>query len=401
MHLQGKKIVVGVTGSIAAYKSALLVRLLVKAGATVRVIMTDAAKEFITPLTLSVLSKNAVLSTFSDQETGEWNNHVELGLWADCIVIAPTTANTLFKCASGQCDDLLTAVYLSARCPVFFAPAMDLDMLQHPSTQKNIALLTSYGNHFIDPGRGELASGLIGDGRMAEPDEIVAALCATFGKQPVAAGKRVLITAGPTVEPIDPVRFISNRSSGKMGYALAEAFAVAGAQVTLVSGPTQLKVNSKGIHKLDVETAAEMFEAASAYFDAQDLVIFAAAVADYTPKEVASQKIKKQGFSMSLDLMKTVDIASHLSLRKKAQLTVGFALETENELEHAKQKLSDKNLDYIILNSLNNPGAGFAHDTNQITVIDKQHHVEHFTLKSKEDVAFDILNIILAKWKEA
>lgn len=402
LNLKGKKILLGISGSIAAYKSALLVRLLVKAEAEVRVVMTQSATEFITPLTLSTLSKNPVLTSFTKNETGEWNNHVELGLWADLVIMAPATAKTLSKCASGHCDDLLTAIYLSARCPVFFAPAMDVDMFSHPSTQHNIQKLISYGNFFISPEHGELASGLIGDGRLAEPENILKILGDHFAKRPVAVSKRVLITAGPTVEPIDPVRFISNRSSGKMGYAIAEAFAAAGAQVTLISGPTHLKTSNHNIHTIAVETAGQMFNAAQDNFDANDLIIFAAAVADYTPRHVAEQKIKKQGDSMTLDLSKTTDIAGTLGgMKKPGQLTIGFALETENELSHAQDKLARKNFDYIVLNSLNDPGAGFAHDTNKITVIDKDKNVRHFDLKSKDEVAQDILNIVIAKWSEA
>lgn len=402
MNLKGKKILLGVSGSIAAYKSALLVRLLVKAGADVRVIMTHSATEFITPLTLSTLSKNPVLTAFTKGETGEWNNHVELGLWADLIVIAPATAKTLSKCATGHCDDLLTAVYLSARCPVFFAPAMDVDMFAHPSTRQNMQKLVGYGNFFISPEHGELASGLVGDGRLAEPEHILQVLDGHFAMRPVAVSKRVLITAGPTVEPIDPVRFISNRSSGKMGYAIAEAFASAGALVTLVSGPTNLKTASRNIHTVHVETAEQMLAAASQEFEASDLVVFAAAVADYTPRHVASQKIKKQGDSMLLDLAKTTDIAAKLGSQKRiGQLLIGFALETENEIAHAQDKLQRKNFDYIVLNSLNDPGAGFAHDTNKITVIDRESNVRQFDLKSKNDVARDILDIVIAKWSEA
>jgi phosphopantothenoylcysteine decarboxylase/phosphopantothenate--cysteine ligase len=402
LDLKGKKILVGVSGSIAAYKSALLVRLLVKAGASVKVVMTDAAKEFITPLTLSVLSKNPVLSTFTDAENGEWNNHVDLGLWADAIVIAPATAKTLSKCATGNCDDLLTAVYLSARCAVFFAPAMDVDMYHHLSTKNNISTLESFGNIFIQPDFGELASGLVGDGRLAEPEKITAELSAHFTRKPVATTKRVLITAGPTVEPIDPVRYISNRSSGKMGYSIAEAFAASGASVTLVTGPTNLKVTNATIKVVHVESASQMFEATCEQFEQNDVVIFSAAVADYTPKHVADQKIKKQGHEMVLELAKTTDIAGTLGQTKReGQLLIGFALETEKELEYALDKLQRKNLDYIILNSLNDAGAGFAHDTNKITVIDKYKNIQHFDLKSKEEVALDILNIVLAKWSEA
>ncbi|MEO6282882.1 MAG: bifunctional phosphopantothenoylcysteine decarboxylase/phosphopantothenate--cysteine ligase CoaBC [Dyadobacter sp.] len=402
MDLKGKKILVGVSGSIAAYKSALLVRLLVKAGASVKVVMTDAAKEFITPLTLSVLSKNPVLSTFTDQKNGQWNNHVNLGLWADAIVIAPATAKTLSKCATGNCDDLLTAVYLSARCPVFFAPAMDVDMYHHHSTKINISKLESFGNIFIQPDFGELASGLVGDGRLAEPEKIITELSAHFTRKQIATTKRVLITAGPTVEPIDPVRYISNRSSGKMGYSIAEAFAASGASVTLVTGPTNLKVTNANIKVIHVESSSEMFEATHEQFEQNDVVIFSAAVADYTPKHVADQKIKKQGHEMVLELAKTTDIAGTLGQSKReGQLLIGFALETEKEMEYALDKLQRKNLDYIILNSLNDPGAGFAHDTNKITVIDKYKNIQHFDLKSKEEVALDILNIVLAKWSEA
>ncbi|MCF0075066.1 bifunctional phosphopantothenoylcysteine decarboxylase/phosphopantothenate--cysteine ligase CoaBC [Dyadobacter sp. CY261] len=402
MNLKGKKILLGVTGSIAAYKSALLVRLLVKEAAEVRVVMTQSATEFITPLTLSTLSKNPVLSSFISAETGEWNNHVQHGLWADLMIVAPATAKVLSKCANGHCDDLLTAIYLSARCPVFFAPAMDVDMFRHPSTQRNIETLTSYGNHFISPEHGELASGLIGDGRLAEPENIVKILNAHFAKRPAVAAKRVLITAGPTVESIDPVRFISNRSSGKMGYAIAEAFAASGALVTLVSGPTHLKASHPNILTIPVETANQMLNAANSNFEGSDLVIFAAAVADYMPRRVADQKIKKQGDSMSLDLVKTTDIAATLGqMKKPGQIIIGFALETENELAHAQDKLARKNFDYIVLNSLNDPGAGFAHDTNKITVIDKDKNVQQFDLKSKDEVAQDIFNIVLAKWSEA
>ena len=402
MNLKGKKILLGVSGSIAAYKAALIVRLLVKHEAEVKVVMTESAKDFITPLTLSVLSKNPVFSSFFNDANGTWNNHVELGLWADVILIAPATAKTLSKCATGNCDDLLTAVYLSARCPVFFAPAMDADMFQHGTTKQNINALVSFGNRFIDPDHGELASGLTGEGRLAEPEKIIYELSAFFAKNPFAALKKVLITAGPTLESIDPVRYIGNRSSGKMGYAIAAAFASAGATVTLVSGPTSLKTTDHSIKLHAVQSAKEMFEAASAEFEQQDVVIFAAAVADYTPKYVAEQKIKKQETEMVLELTRTPDIAGTLGKRKKEnQLLIGFALETENELHYAMDKLDRKNFDYIILNSLNDPGAGFAHDTNKITVIDKDKNVSHFNLKSKEDVAQDIFNIVLAKWMEA
>ena len=400
LNLQGKKIIVGVSGSIAAYKSAFLVRLLVKSGAEVKVIMTDSASDFITPLTLSTLAKNPVLKSFINEENGSWNNHVDLGLWANAFVIAPATARTLSKCALGMCDDFLTAVYLSARCPVFFAPAMDVDMYRHGSTLRNLDTLLGYGNHIIRSENGELASGLIGEGRMAEPEAILAELIRHFSNVPVATGKNVLITSGPTVESIDPVRFISNRSSGKMGYAIAKAFSSAGANVTLVSGPTNLSVESH-INHIRVESASEMLDKTKEHFHSSDLVIFAAAVADYKPSSVATQKIKKQDSQMTLELVKTIDIAGTLGQEKKPnQLLIGFALETEQEMEYAVGKLERKNLDYIILNSLNDPGAGFAHDTNKITVIDKYKKTIQFPLKSKDAVALDILNIVLNRWSE-
>lgn len=401
MNIKGRKILIGVSGSIAAYKAALLVRLLVKAEAEVQVIMTESAKDFITPLTLSVLSKKPVLSTFTDTENASWNNHVELGLWADAIVIAPATARTLSKCATGNCDDLLTAIYLSARCPVFFAPAMDVDMYRHGSTRQNIAQLIGFGNIFINPEYGELASGLIGDGRLAEPELIVSVLADHFARTPLAVSKKILITAGPTVEPIDPVRYISNRSSGKMGYAIASAFAAAGSDVTLISGPTNLKTPHGNINLVKVETAQEMLNACQDFFSQSDVIIFSAAVADYQSKVIAEQKIKKQGGEMTLELIKTIDIASTLSkTKKRKQLVIGFALETEKELEHAQEKLERKGFDFIVLNSLNDPGAGFAHDTNKITVIDKEKNIRRFELKSKDEVAADILNIVLEKWNE-
>lgn len=403
MNLVGKKILVGVSGSIAAYKSALLVRLLVKAGAEVRVIMTQSATEFITPLTLATLSKNPVLSTYTREDgTGQWNNHVELGQWADVFVIAPATAHTLARCAHGLCDDLLTAVYLSARCPVFFAPAMDVDMYQHGSTHHNLERLRSYGNSIIGAGYGELASGLIGEGRLAEPEALVEVLERHFAQRPVVAGKRVLITAGPTQEALDPVRYISNHSTGKMGYALARAFAQAGAQVTVVSGPVALDTPSPEVQIVKVSSARQMLEASQEHFLASDLVIFAAAVADYAPTEVAEQKIKKNTGTFQLNLTKTTDIALTLGQQKRAhQLLLGFALETEHEIENASRKLEKKNLDFIVLNSLNDPGAGFAYDTNKITVIDREGLIRHFELKKKDDVAQDILDIVIEKWSEA
>lgn len=365
--------------------------------------MTQAATEFVTPLTLATLSKNPVLSSYTKEDgTGQWNNHVELGLWADVLLIAPTTAHTLARCAQGLCDDLLTAVYLSARCPVFFAPAMDVDMYQHGSTLHNIDRLRSYGNFIIEAGYGELASGLVGEGRLAEPEALVEVLERHFARRPVAAGKRVLITAGPTQEALDPVRYISNHSTGKMGYALARAFAQAGAQVTIVSGPVALDAPSPEVQLVKVGSASQMLEASQEYFSASDLVIFAAAVADYAPAEVADQKIKKNTGTFQLNLTRTPDIALTLGQQKRAhQLLVGFALETEHELENASRKLEKKNLDYIVLNSLNDPGAGFAYDTNKITVIDREGLIRHFELKNKDEVAQDILDIVIEKWSEA
>ena len=400
--LKGKKILLGVSGSIAAYKSAVLTRLLVKEGAEVQIIMTESAKDFITPLTLSTLSKKPVLSVFADSETGLWNNHVDLGIWADAFIVAPATAKVISGFANGYSNDLLSTTYLSARCPVFIAPAMDLDMYQHPATQKNLSTLSEYGNIIINPEFGELASGLVGSGRLAEPEAIVGVLEKHFALKPVAKGKRVLITAGPTVEPIDPVRFISNRSSGKMGYAIAEAFSNAGAQVMLVSGPVSISLKNGDIQLIKVETAAEMNAAVTENFGSQDLIIFAAAVADYTSKTVAPQKIKKSSSEMTIDLVKTTDIAGTLGpLKNDNQLIMGFALETENEMANAMDKLTRKNFDYIVLNSLNDSGAGFAHDTNKISVIDKYGAVDEFSLKSKKEVALDILNIVLQKWSEA
>ncbi len=397
MSLRDKKILLGVTGSIAAYKAALLVRLLVKEGAQVKVILTEAAKEFITPLTLATLSKNPVLSSFTRNETGEWNNHVELGLWADIMLIAPASANTLARCANGIADNLLVATYLSARCPVFFAPAMDLDMYKHPGTLSNLEKLISYGNQIIHASYGELASGLIGEGRLAEPEHIVHELNRRFLKSDILKGKKVLVTAGPTQEPIDPVRFISNHSSGKMGYAIAEAFSMAGAEVIIVSGPVAIPVPI-GIKVEKVLSAQQMYEAVEKRFNESDIVILAAAVADYTPRHVADKKIKKKEDVFSIELTKTIDIAATLGAQKKSnQLIVGFALETDNELENAKGKLEKKNFDLIVLNSLQDKGAGFRYDTNKIKILDKTGHLYDFDLKPKQEVAEDILNIVLEK----
>ncbi|WP_234733348.1 bifunctional phosphopantothenoylcysteine decarboxylase/phosphopantothenate--cysteine ligase CoaBC [Tellurirhabdus bombi] len=393
--LTGKRILLGVTGSISAYKSALLIRLLVKAGAEVQVVMTKAATDFITPLTLATLSKKPVLTQFVHDETGSWNNHVELGLWADLVVIAPASAHTLARMAHGFCDDLLSAVYLSAKCPVFVAPAMDLDMYRHPTTVENLQRLESFGNRVIRAEHGELASGLVGEGRLAEPEHIIQELERYFAHRSLLATKHVLITAGPTQEPIDPVRFISNHSSGKMGYALAKAFAQAGATVTLVSGPTALPLPDPAIRRLSVRSAQEMFEATSEHFSRADIIILAAAVADYTPAHPATQKIKKQDAHFNIELSRTIDIAATLGKQKRAdQFMVGFALETNDELANAINKLHRKNFDFIVLNSLRDSGAGFGHDTNKITVIDKKEKIHEFALKSKDEVAADLLQLV-------
>jgi phosphopantothenoylcysteine decarboxylase/phosphopantothenate--cysteine ligase len=397
--VKGKKIILGISGSIAAYKAAVLTRLLVKEGAEVKVIMTESAKDFITPLTLSTLSKHPVLSQFVKNEAGEWNNHVDLGLWADAMVIAPASANTLAKMAHGECDNLLLAVYLSARCPVFVAPAMDLDMLKHPSTQKNLQSLQGYGNHTIAPGHGELASGLVGTGRMAEPEEIVAQLNQFFSEKKKLSGKHALVTAGPTHEALDPVRFIGNNSSGKMGFAIAEALANAGAKVTLVTGPTQLTLSHPDIDIKNVTSAADMFEACKEVFPTTDISVLSAAVADYRPATVADQKIKKKDNDLTLQLVKTHDIAAELGKQKKnGQFIVGFALETENEEQNAMKKIEAKNFDLIVLNSLNDKGAGFGHDTNKIKLIDKKGEVFEFSLKNKKEVATDIVNAIVQRY---
>lgn len=402
MPIKGKKIIIGVSGSIAAYKAALLTRLLIKAGAEVRILMTPSAMTFITPLTLSTLSKNAVLSEVSS-ESG-WNNHVELGLWADALVIAPATANTLAKLASGICDTILAAVYLSARCPVFIAPAMDVDMWHHPATQENIRRLQAFGNRLIPVGVGELASGLTGEGRMAEPEEIVQQLETFFAPDTILAGKTVLLTAGPTFEPIDPVRFIGNRSSGKMGIALAEEATRRGAQVTLILGPTHLSAPEATFKVIRVETAQQMYDAALGHFESCDVAIFAAAVADFRPVSTASKKIKKQAGNqgLTLELTETPDIAAALGARKRAgQIMVGFALETNDETQNAFSKLQRKRFDFIVLNSLNDAGAGFQHDTNKISILRQDNSVRDFELKPKLAVAADILDEVEAALKQA
>ena len=395
--LTGKKIILGVCGSIASYKAAHLVRLLLKAGAEVQVVMTKDALSFITPLTLATLSKKPVLIDYFVPETGEWNNHVDLGLWADMLLIAPASANTLGKMATGICDNLLLATYLSAKCQVYFAPAMDLDMWKHPSTTQNVKQLQSYGNILIQPNAGELASGLIGEGRMAEPEEIVTLLQQELKKKLPLAGKKALVTAGPTYEAIDPVRFIGNHSSGKMGFAIAEELYQVGADVTLISGPTALTLSSKTIKRIDVVTAEDLLEATLAEFSEADITIMSAAVADYKPEQVADQKIKKKEQAFSLNLIKTTDILAELGNKKRSdQVLVGFALETENELTNASEKLIKKNLDLIVLNSLNDKGAGFKSDLNKITILDKQLKAETFVLKPKKEVAQDICQKILA-----
>ncbi len=395
LALKGKKIILGISGSIAAYKTAFLTRLLIKAGAEVQVLMTPAATDFITPLTLSTLSKRPVYASVSAGES--WNNHVELGLWADAMVIAPATATTLSKMASALCDNMLVATYLSARCPVFFAPAMDLDMWKHPATQQNVQRLQSYGNHLIPVGKGELASGLVGAGRMAEPEDIVSFLHDFFTAKQDLKGKIAMITAGPTYEPIDPVRFIGNRSSGKMGIALAEVLAKRGATVKLILGPSKLSIEHPNVQMIPVQTAQEMYEQAQLHFEKADISILAAAVADYRPKTVANQKIKKKTANFTLELEKTTDIAASLGkLKKDHQIIVGFALETNNELENAQKKLIKKNFDFIVLNSLQDKGAGFGHNTNKVTFIDNNNKIERFELKSKYDVAQDIVHKIIS-----
>lgn len=398
--LSGKKIILGITGGIAAYKTASLVRLLIKAGAEVQVIMTPASHHFITPYTLSTLSKKPVYTQFfnSSEQGGTWNNHVDLALWADFILIAPATANTLAKMVTGLCDTLLQAVYLSANCPVFIAPAMDLDMYKHPSTLHNLKQLESFGNHIIPAESGELASGLEGYGRMAEPENILSFLESKFHKSQLLATKKILITAGPTYEAIDPVRFIGNHSSGKMGFDIALAAAENGAEVILVSGPSSLNINHPKVQLIRVQTAVEMFDACNQVFDSVDVLIGAAAVADYRPKHVADEKIKKDSDSFVIELEKNPDILATLGNKKKEQFIIGFALETTNEIEHAKQKIVKKNLDLIVLNSLKDEGAGFGKPTNKVTFITKNFDIESMPLKSKEAVALDIVNKIIENY---
>lgn len=398
--LSGKNILIGITGGIAAYKSAHIVRELIKAGAHVRCIQTPASKDFITPLTLSTLSKNEVYSEFTtDEENPRWNDHVSLGLWADLFIIAPATANTLAKMRQGICDNLLMATYLSAKCPVYFAPAMDLDMFEHSSTKLNIDSLISYGNILIPSGYGELASGLTGEGRMAEPHQITSQIINDLNSQLPLHLRKVLITAGPTYEAIDPVRFIGNRSSGKMGCELALCMANKGAEVILILGPSSLSPKHSNLKITRVESAEEMYNECFTYFNSCDIFIGSAAVSDYKPEIVSSKKIKKENDVPQINLVKTKDIISSLAKNKDKQFMVGFALETDNEIKHATSKLHKKNLDLIILNSLNDEGAGFETDTNKISVISKDNNICHYKLKSKKDVAEDITNTILNEIK--
>ncbi len=393
--LSNKKILIGISGSIAAYKTVHLVRLLIKEGAEVKVIMTASAQAFITPLTLATLSRNPVLSDLYDPRSGEWTNHVELGLWADAFLIAPLSANTLAKMAQGVADNLLLTTWLSARCTVLAAPAMDLDMWLHPATQNNVLQLKSYGVHIVEPESGELASGLNGKGRMAEPEHLVEALKEAFSPKKLQ-GKKALVTAGPTYENLDPVRFIGNYSSGKMGFAIAEELASQGAEVTLISGPTHLQLGNPRIRRINVTSAEEMSQACLNISDQQDIVVMSAAVADYKPENIASQKIKKKDMIFLLKLTKTTDILKELGARKpKKQLLVGFALETNNELKNAKDKLAGKNLDFIVLNSMKDEGAGFKSDQNKITIIDRKNKVQSYPLKPKPEVAHDIVRKII------
>ena len=396
--LSGKKIVLGVSGGIAAYKTATLVRLFIKAGAHVQVIMTPASKDFVTPLTLSTLSKNPVHSTFYNEEddNAQWNNHVELGLWADLMLIAPATANTLSKMVNGNCDNLLIATYLSAKCPVYFVPAMDLDMYKHPSTVASFHTLKQFGDIIIPAETGQLASGLSGEGRMAEPENIIAFLENDLESKLPLRGKKILVTAGPTYEAIDPVRFIGNHSSGKMGFDIAESAANYGAEVILISGPTHLNTINPVVNLIRVTTAKEMYDACHEHFNSADVAICAAAVADYKPKFVAEQKIKKEEAILTIELEKTQDILASLGKIKQNQFLIGFALETENEIENAKLKIQKKNLDLIVLNSLQDEGAGFGKATNKITFINKDYIVEPMDLKSKELVANDIMNKVIS-----
>ena len=395
MRLEGKKIILGITGSIAAYKAAVLLRLLIKEGAEVQVVITAAGKEFITPVTLSALSGKPVISEFFGTNDGSWNSHVHLGIWADLMLIAPATASTLAKMAYGIADNMLVTTYMSAKCPVFIAPAMDLDMFAHPSTQKNLEILKSFGNVIIEPAIGELASGLTGKGRMEEPDKILELVVDSFSIKSILNGKTFLVTAGPTFEKIDPVRFIGNYSSGKMGYAIAEQLAAQGANVILISGPVGISALNPKIKVINVESADEMFAESLVHFPKSDGAVLCAAVADYTPVQVENEKIKRAKSNWTLELKPTRDIAQALGdVKTDNQILVGFALETSDEIENAQKKLAKKNLDFIVLNSLNDKGAGFQVDNNKITIIGKDNNQQFFELKSKKEVAVDIVDKI-------
>ncbi len=401
--LKGKHIILGITGSIAAYKAAYLIRGLVKRGAEVQVVITPAGKEFITPLTLATLSCHPVISEFFSNRDGTWNSHVDLGLWADAMLIAPATASTIAKMANGVADNMLVTTYLSCKAPVFVAPAMDLDMFAHPATRANLARLRSFGNRIIEPAEGELASHLVGKGRMEEPDRIIEALENYFAVREELKGKKILITAGPTYEKIDPVRFVGNYSSGKMGFALAEVCAERGAEVTLVAGPVALEVSNPRIKRVDVESAGEMYRAASDAFPDCDAAILSAAVADYRPESVAERKIKREKErEMTLRLIPNADIAASLgAVKREGQIMVGFALETDDETLHAMDKLRRKNLDFIVMNSLREKGAGFRCDTNKVTIIDKTGEETSYPLKSKREVASDIIDklVTFSRWE--
>jgi len=401
MRLKGKNILLGITGGIAAYKAAILVRLLVKEGAEVKVVMTKLAKEFITPLTMATLSKNPILVDFFDPENGQWNSHVDLGSWSDLYLIAPATANSMGKMAHGVADNLLLTTYLSAKCPVMLAPAMDLDMFQHPANLKNIEILKSYGNIIIEPDSGELASGLVGKGRMAEPEVITERVIEFLSSKKKLKSKKILVTAGPTFEPIDPVRYIGNYSSGKMGFAIAEELADQGAEVILVTGPTHLQISHPLITRINIQTAQEMYNESVKYFPQCDAAIMSAAVADFKPSVKFESKVKRGKEDMNITLEPNKDIAAELGKKKKKnQLLVGFALETNNEQENAKKKIKNKNLDFIVLNSLNEEGAGFGFDTNKISIIDNQNTINEFELKSKQEVAVDIVDALIEKIKK-
>ncbi|MDD4755587.1 MAG: bifunctional phosphopantothenoylcysteine decarboxylase/phosphopantothenate--cysteine ligase CoaBC [Prolixibacteraceae bacterium] len=396
MRLKGKKIILGITGSIAAYKAAIILRLLIKEGAEVQVVMTPAGKEFITPLTLSAISGNPVVSEFFSSDDGTWHSHVDLGLWADVMIVAPATAATIGKMANGIADNMLITTYLSAKCPVFVAPAMDMDMYKHPSTVRNINILKEYGNIIIDPDEGELASGLKGKGRLQEPESIVNTVADYLTRKKKLLNKKFMVSAGPTYEMIDPVRFIGNYSSGKMGFAIAEELAGCGAEVILIAGPVNLSVSSPNIKILKVESASEMYDLCVRHFPECDGAVMAAAVSDFTPVSRKSQKTKRSKGEISLDLKPTKDIAAELGrIKEEGQLLVGFALEGSNEEDNARDKLNRKNLDFIVLNSLNDPGAGFNVDTNKITIIDKDNNLEGFELKSKREAAADIVEKII------